>query len=430
MIKSDLYSTIVTGVFILLAASSGFAQNAITAGVKPSELIRPYTVDVSDAALKDLRLRVLATKWPEKENVLDQSQGVQLAKLKGLAQYWSTDYDWRKAEAKLNSYPQFITRIDGVDIHFIHVRSKEPNAMPLILTHGWPGSIFEFTKVIGPLTDPVAYGGKSEDAFDVVIPSLPGFGFSGKPTEAGWDIDRIAKAWAVLANRLGYKHYVAQGGDWGAGVVNSMALQAQEGLLGIHSNFPATLPAEAVKALGSGIAPEQFSAKEKAAFDHRIKLNRGGDFTYKVTMTSRPQAIGYGLNDSPVGLAAWLLLHPGFSNWSYGADPEQSPTKDEVLDDITLYWLTDSGTSSARIYWENRNKDNINAASMKTNQIKLPVAITVFPDDVFTSPESWAHRAFKNLIYFHEVDRGGHFAAWEQPELFTQELRAAFKLLR
>ncbi|TEB42975.1 epoxide hydrolase [Flavobacterium circumlabens] len=430
MIKSDLHSTIVSGVFILLAAGSGFAQNAITTNVKPSESIRPYTVAVSDVTLKDLRQRVLSTKWPEKETVLDQSQGVQLAKLKGLAQYWSTNYDWRKAEAKLNSYPQFLTKIDGVDIHFIHVRSKEPNAMPVILTHGWPGSVFEFIKVIGPLTDPVAYGGKPEDAFDVIIPSLPGFGFSGKPTEAGWDIDRIGKAWTVLVNRLGYKNYVAQGGDWGAGVVNSMALQAPEGLLGIHSNFPATLPAEGVKAIGSGIAPEEFSAQEKAAFDYRIKLNKGGYFTYKATMTARPQAIGYGLNDSPVGLAAWLLLHPGFSNWSYGTDPEQSPTKDEVLDDITLYWLTNSGTSSARIYWENRNKDNINAGAMKTDQIKLPVAITVFPDDVFTSSESWAHRAFKNLIYFHQVDRGGHFAAWEQPQLFTQELRAAFKSLR
>ncbi|MBC7846344.1 MAG: epoxide hydrolase [Flavobacterium sp.] len=430
IIKSNLNSTIVTGAFILLAASSGFAQNAITADVKPSELIRPYTVDVSDVALKDLRQRLMATKWPEKETVSDQSQGVQLTKLKGLVQYWGTNYDWRKAEAKLNSYPQFITMIDRVDIHFIHVRSKELNAMPLLLTHGWPGSVFEFIKVIGPLTDPVAYGGKAEDAFDVIIPSLPGFGFSGKPTEAGWNIDRIGKAWGVLANRLGYKHYVAQGGDWGAGVVNSMALQEPEGLLGIHSNFPATLPAEAGKALGNGIAPEEFSAQEKAAFDHRIKLNKGGYFTYKTTMTSRPQAIGYGLNDSPVGLAAWLLLHPGFSNWTYGTDPNQSPTKDEVLDNITLYWLTNSGTSSARIYWENRNKDNINAASMKTDQIKLPVAITVFPEDVYTSPESWARRAFKNLIYFNEVDRGGHFAAWEQPQLFTEELRAAFKSLR
>ncbi len=429
MIKTYFNSKIV-GAFILLATSSGFSQNVSKVDGTPSEVIRPFKVDVSDVALNDLRQRVLATRWPEKETVFDQSQGVQLIKLKGLAHYWGTKYDWRKVEAKLNSYPQFITKIDGVDIHFIHVRSKAPNAMPILLTHGWPGSVFEFIKVIGPLTDPVAYGGKAADAFDVIIPSLPGFGFSGKPTEAGWDIDRIGKAWAVLLHRLGYKHYVAQGGDWGAGVVNSMALQAPEGLLGIHSNLPPTIPAEVGKALGSGKAPEEFSVQERAAFDHRIKLVKGGYFTYKSTMTSRPQAIGYGLNDSPVGLAAWLLLHPGFSNWSYGTDTKQFPTKDEVLDNITLYWLTNSGTSSARIYWENRNIENISASSMKTDQIKLPVAITVFPEDVFTSPESWARRAFKNLIYFHEVDRGGHFAAWEQPQLFTQELRAAFKSLR
>ncbi|WP_279386391.1 epoxide hydrolase family protein [Flavobacterium aquariorum] len=419
-----------TGVLALqltVAAAQGGSKKA---DVKNDEAIRPYRVAVSNTDLKDLRERLLATKWPSKETVADQSQGVQLSKLQGLVQYWGTNYDWRKAEVKLNAYPQFITKIDGVDIHFIHVRSKERDAMPLILTHGWPGSIFEFVKVIGPLTDPVAYGGKAEDAFDVIIPSLPGFGFSGKPTEAGWDVDRIGKAWAVLVNRLGYKHYVAQGGDWGAGVVNSMALQAPEGLLGIHSNLPATLPTEAGKALGSGIAPEGFSPQEKAAFDHLSKSIKEGNFTYKSTMTSRPQAIGYGMNDSPVALASWLLLHPGFSNWSYGNDPKQSLTKDEVLDDITLYWLTNSGTSSARIYWENRNKEIVSAGSMKTDQIKLPVAITVFPEDVFTSPQSWARRAFNNLIYFHEVDKGGHFAAWEQPQLFTQELRLAFKSLR
>jgi pimeloyl-ACP methyl ester carboxylesterase len=419
-----------TGVLALqltVAAAQGGSKKA---DVKNDEAIRPYRVAISNTDLKDLRERVLATKWPSKETVADQSQGVQLSKLQGLVQYWGTNYDWRKAEAKLNSYPQFITKIDGVDIHFIHVRSKERNAMPLILTHGWPGSIFEFIKVIGPLTDPVAYGGKAEDAFDVIIPSLPGFGFSGKPTEAGWDVDRIGKAWAVLVNRLGYKHYVAQGGDWGAGVVNSMALQAPEGLLGIHSNLPATLPAEAGKALGSGIAPEGFSPKEKAAFDHLSKSIKEGYFTYKTTMTSRPQAIGYGLNDSPVGLASWLLLHPGFSNWSYGTDSKQSLTKDEVLDDITLYWLTNSGTSSARIYWENRNKEIVSAGSMQSNKITIPVAVTTFPEDVYASPETWARRAYKNLIYFNEVDRGGHFAAWEQPQLFTQELRAAFKTLR
>lgn len=428
MIKSNL-TAVLSGVFTLLAPAV-FAQKAIITNTKPSELIRPYTVHISDAALKDLRNRIKTTKWPEKETVADQSQGAKLSQLQGLVKYWGTNYNWRKAETRLNTYPQFVTNIDGIDIHFIHVRSKERNALPIILTHGWPGSVFEFIKVIGPLTDPVAYGGKAEDAFDVIIPSLPGFGFSGKPAEAGWDIDRIGKAWGVLVTRLGYKRYVAQGGDWGAGVVNSMALQAPEGLLGIHSNLPATLPGEAGKALGSGIAPEGFSAKEKASFEHLSKSIREGYFTYKSTMTSRPQALGYALNDSPVGLAAWLLLHPGFENWSYGTDPKQSLTKEEVLDDISLYWLTNSGTSSARIYWENRNKEIVSSGSMKTDQIKLPVAITVFPEDVFTSPETWAKRAFKNLIYFNEVDRGGHFAAWEEPKIFTEELRLAFKTLR
>ncbi|TKC10699.1 epoxide hydrolase [Pedobacter polaris] len=417
-------------ILFTLVLSEVTAQEKIKTDVKNDEVIRPYRINISNADLKDLKERIQDTKWPSKETVVDQSQGANLSKMKDLVHYWGTNYDWRKAEAKLNSYPQFITKIDGVDIHFIHVRSKEKNAMPLILSHGWPGSVFEFMSVIGPLTNPVAYGGKAEDAFDVVIPSLPGFGFSGKPTEAGWDIDRIAKAWAVLMKRLEYKQYVAQGGDWGAGIVNSMALQAPTGLLGIHSNLPATLPTEGGKALGSGIAPEGFSAKERAAFNHLSKSIREGDFTYKMTMTTRPQAVGYALNDSPAGLAAWLLLHPGFANWSYGTDPKQLPTKDEVLDDISLYWLTNSATSASRIYWENRNIEIVSSASMKTDQIKLPVAITTFPDDVFASPETWARKAFKNLIYFHEVDKGGHFAAWEQPQLFTAELRLAFKSLR
>jgi pimeloyl-ACP methyl ester carboxylesterase len=417
-------------ILFALALSEVTAQEKIKIDIKNDEAIRPYRINISNADLKDLKERIQDTKWPTKETVTDQSQGANLSNMQGLIKYWGSTYDWRKAEAKLNAYPQFITKIDGVDIHFIHVRSKEKNAMPLILSHGWPGSVFEFMSVIGPLTNPVAYGGKAEDAFDVIIPSLPGFGFSGKPTEAGWDIDRIAKAWAVLMNRLEYKQYVAQGGDWGAGIVNSMALQAPKGLLGIHSNLPATLPTEGGKALASGIAPESFSAKERASFNHLSKSIKEGDFTYKMTMTTRPQAVGYALNDSPTGLAAWLLLHPGFANWSYGTDPKQSPTKDEVLDDISLYWLTNSATSASRIYWENRNIEIVGAASMKTDQIKLPVAITVFPEDVFTSPETWARKAFKNLIYFHEVDKGGHFAAWEQPQLFTAELRLAFKTLR
>lgn len=413
-----------------LMVSDVKAQEKIKRDVEKDQRISPYRVNISNKDLKDLKERINYTKWPDKETVVDQSQGANLSTIKDLLHYWGTNYDWRKAEAKLNSFPQFITKIDGVDIHFIHVRSKEENAMPLILSHGWPGSIFEFTTIIGPLTNPAAYGGKAEDAFDVVIPSLPGFGFSGKPTEAGWNVDRIAKAWSELMNRLEYKHYVAQGGDWGAGIVNSMALQEPAGLLGIHSNLPATLPIEGGKALGSGIAPVAFSAKESAAFDHLSKAIRGGDFTYKTTMTTRPQSLGYGVTDSPAGLAAWILLHPGFATWSFGADSKQSPTRDEVLDDISLYWLTNSAASASRIYWENRNIEIVSSASMKTDQINLPVAVTTFPDDVFASPESWARKAYKNLIYFHEVDKGGHFAAWEQPELFTAELRLAFKSLR
>jgi pimeloyl-ACP methyl ester carboxylesterase len=423
-----LAGTVLSGA-MALQGTIAEAQGESRSDMKYDETIRPFHVNVSKESLKDFRKRIQDTRWPDKETVADQSQGAKLSDLQGLVQYWGTSYDWRKAEAKLNAYPQFITNIDGIDIHFIHVRSKESNALPIIITHGWPGSVFELLKIIDPLTNPAAYGGKAEDAFDVIIPSLPGFGFSGKPGGAGWDLGRIGKAWAVLMNRLGYKRYVAQGGDWGAGVVNAMALQAPAGLLGIHSNLPATLPGEAGKALGSGVAPAGFSAQERAAFDHLSKAIREGGFTYKTTMTSRPQAVSYGLTDSPAGLAAWLFLHPGFSNWSYGADLKQSPTKDDVLDNISLYWLTNTAASSARIYWENRNIEIISAGSQKTDQIKLPVAITVFPEDVYTSPESWARRAFSNLIYFHEVDKGGHFAAWEQPQLFAEEMRAAFKSL-
>ena len=427
--KNILASTVIGGA-LALQGTIADAQGASHADLNFSESIRPFRVHISKADIEDLRKRILETRWPDKETVADQSQGAKLSKLKGLVDYWGKNYDWRKAEAKLNAYPQFITTIDGIDIHFIHVRSKERNAMPIIISHGWPGSVIELLKIIDPLTNPTVYGGKAEDAFDVVIPSLPGFGFSGKPTEAGWGLDRIAKAWVVLMNRLGYNRYVAQGGDWGAGIVNSLGVQAPAGLLGIHSNLPATLPNEAGMALGSGVAPDGFSEPELASFNHLSKSIKDGGFTYKTTMTSRPQAVGYGLNDSPTGLAAWLFLHPGFSTWSFGADPKQSPTIDDVLDNISLYWLTNTATSSARIYWENRNIEIISAGSQKTNLIKLPVAITVFPEDVFTSPESWARRAYPNLIYFHEVAKGGHFAAWEQPQLFTEEMRAAFRSLR
>lgn len=419
-----------TGVLALqltVAAAQGVSKKA---DVKNDEVIRPYRVAISNADLKDLRERVLATKWPSTETVTDQSQGAKLSNMKELIKYWGMNYDWRKAEARLNAYPQFMTKIDGVDIHFIHVRSKHKDAMPLILSHGWPGSVFEFMGIIEPLTNPTAYGGKAEDAFDVIIPSLPGFGFSGKPTEEGWNNDRIAKAWIVLMDRLEYKRYVAQGGDWGAGIVNAMALQAPQGLLGIHSNLPATLPAEAGMALGGNTAPAGFSEKERAAFEQLNKAIKGGGFIYKTTMETRPQGVSYGLTDSPAELAAWFFLHPGFENWSYGNDPKQLPTKDQVLDDISLYWLTGSASSASRIYWENRNINIISSGSMKSDKITIPVAVTTFPQDVYASPETWARRAYKNLIYFNEVDRGGHFAAWEQPQLFTEEMRAAFRSLR
>jgi len=431
---------------LLVFASPGYAQtvttsntDAVVVAAAPAtgqaaedRSIRPFTVHVSRAALDDLRRRIAATRWPDKETVADQSQGAQLAKLQELVRYWGSGYDWHKAEAKLNALPQFMTNIDGLDIHFIHVRSRHKNALPVIITHGWPGSVLELIKVIGPLTDPTAHGGSAEDAFDVVIPSVPGYGFSSKPTGAGWDPDHIARAWAELMKRLGYTRYVAQGGDWGAPISSAMARQAPAGLLGIHLNLPATVPPEVAAALaGGGPAPAGLSEKEKAVFDALVTYAKKGNSAYFVMMTARPQTIGYGVTDSPAFLAAWMLVHPGFAQWTYGGDPEKSPTKDEVLDDITLYWLTNSATSAGRLYWENGGRGSvISAASQKTADISLPVAITVFPEDVYRPPETWARRAYRNLIYFHEVDRGGHFAAWEQPQLFAEEIRAAFRPLR
>jgi len=392
--------------------------------------IRPFHVNVPEADLADLRRRLAATRWPDKETVSDESQGVQLAKLQELVRYWGTDYDWRKAEATLNAFPQFKTTIDGLDIHFIHVRSRQPNALPLVITHGWPGSVFEQIKLIGPLTDPTKYGGRAEDAFDVVIPSLPGFGFSARPTEAGWGLERIGRGWDVLMKRLGYARYVAQGGDWGAGVVQAMGRQAPAGLLGIHTNLPAAVTNDVGAALGGGPAPAGLSERERAAIDDLRAYLQNGGLAYLVMMGARPQAVGYGLTDSPAGLAGWMLVHGGFDKWSFGKDPKQLPTKDDVLDNFTLYWLTNTAASSARIYWENRGRDLISAAAQKTDEISVPVAITVFPDEVFRAQETWARRAFRNLIYFHDADRGGHFAMWEHPELFAAELRAAFRSLR
>ena len=392
--------------------------------------IRPFTVNIPNEQVVDLKRRLAATRWPDKETVADASQGARLAQLQELVRYWATDYDWRKGEAKLNSFPQFKTKIDGVDIHFIHVKSRHPNAMPLIITHGWPGSVFEQIKLIGPLTDPTKYGGRAEDAFNVVIPSLPGFGFSDRPTEAGWNLERIGRAWAVLMPRLGYKRYVAQGGDWGAGVVEAMGRQAPAGLLGIHTNLPAVVTDEVGAVLGGGPVPATFTEKERSAVNDLGTYLRNGGLSYLVMMGARPQAVGYGLTDSPAGLAGWMLVHSGFTKWSYGKDPNQSPTRDDVLDNFSLYWLTNTTGSSARIYWENRMLNLTSAASMKTNEIKVPVAITVFPDEVIRAQEKWARRAFPTLSYFNEVDRGGHFAMWEYPELFATELRAAFKPLR
>jgi pimeloyl-ACP methyl ester carboxylesterase len=393
--------------------------------------IRLFHVSIPQAALDDLKKRIAATRWPDKETVADQSQGAQLARLQELVRYWGNGYDWRKCEAKLNALPQFTTNIDGLDIHFIHVRSRHKNALPVIVTHGWPGSVIEQLKIIGPLTDPTAHGGTAGDAFDVVIPSVPGYGFSGKPTGTGWDPERIARAWTELMKRLGYTRYVAQGGDWGTPISSAMARQAAAGLLGIHINLPATVPPEVAAALGGGPLPPGLSDKERAVIDVLMAYNKSGSAAYFTMMTARPQTVGYGATDSPAGLAAWVLVHPGFAQWTWGGDPGQSPTKDDVLDNITLYWLTNSATSSARLYWENGARGSvIVAAAQKTAEISLPVAITVFPGDVYRPPETWARRAYRNLIYFHEVDKGGHFAAWEQPELFSAELRAAFKSLR
>jgi pimeloyl-ACP methyl ester carboxylesterase len=411
-----------------VANASSEAKAARTA--TNDESIRPFRVKVPNEDLQDLRRRLRATRWPDKETVTDQSQGPRLADLQDLVRYWGDGYDWRKAEAKLNALPQFVTTIDGLDIHFIHVRSHHPNALPLILTHGWPGSIFEQIKLIGPLTDPTKYGGRPEDAFDVVIPSLPGFGFSARPTEAGWGLDRIGRAWDILMKRLGYTNYVAQGGDWGAGVVEAMGRQAPAGLLGIHTNLPAVVTKDVGAALGGGPAPAGSTEKERAAIDDFKTYLQNGGLAYLTMMGARPQAVGYGLTDSPAGLAGWMLVHGGFAKWSYGKDPNQSPTRDDVLDDFTLYWLTNTAASSARIYWENRKGSLVSAGAQKTDEISVPVAITVFPDEVVRAQEAWARSAFRNLIYFHEADRGGHFAMWEHPELFAAELRAAFHPLR
>jgi pimeloyl-ACP methyl ester carboxylesterase len=398
------------------------ALQGLPAAAADDAAIHPFHYHAPDSALADLRKRIANTRWPDKETVSDRSQGNQLATLQEIVRYWGTDYDWRKVEALLNALPMFTTKIDGVDIQFIQVKSRHPNALPIIITHGWPGSIIELLGVIDPLTNPTAHGGRAEDAFDVVIPSMPGHGFSGKPTGTGWDPDHIARAWGELMKRLGYTRYVAQGGDWGSPVTEAMARQAPAGLVGIHVNLPATIPPEIGAAIASGQPPAGLSDKERAAFDTLVDFNNKAR-AYSVMMQTRPQTIGYALTDSPVGLAAFIY------DYHYG-EPERSLTKDQVLDDITLYWLTNTATSSARLYWENKGRSPLSAGAQMTSEIALPVAITVFPDELYRAPETWARRAYRNLVYFHEADKGGHFAAWEQPELFSAELRAAFKSVR
>ena len=406
------------------AADASVASSASTS----PESIRPYRIHVDEAQLTDLKKRIAATRWPDKETVSDVSQGVQLAQVQALVKYWGSGYDWRKAEAKLNALPEFITTIDGVDIQFIHVRSPNPNAMPLLLTHGWPGSQFEFLKTIGPLTDPVAYGGKVEDSFDVIIPSIPGHGFSGKPTELGWGPDRVAKAWDVLIKRLGYTHYVSQGGDHGSVISDALGRLNPPGLLGIHLNMPATIPPELVKPINSGDpAPVGLTEPERKAFDS-LSTFFGRNAAYGAMMVTRPQTIGYLLADSPTGTAAWM--YEKIAAWTDSdGQPERVLTRDEMLDDISLYWLTNAGASSSRFYWENNN-NNFSAAAQNTASIKVPVAITVFPHEIYQAPKSWAQRAYPSLSYYNQVNKGGHFASWEQPQLFSEELREAFRPLR
>ena len=389
--------------------------------------IRPFRISVPDAALVDLKRRIAATRWPERENVSDHSQGAQLAKIEALAKYWGTNYDWRKAETKLNALPQFVTTIDGLDIQFIHVKSRHPKAMPLLMTHGWPGSPLELLKVIGPLTDPTAYGGRAEDAFDLVLPTYPGYGFSGKPKDANWGPAHVAQAWHELMQRLGYTQYVSQGGDWGAIISEIMAVQAPEGLLGIHINMPGTVPPSVLELIRNRKpAPANLSDAEKTAFAGLEYFYRKG-FGYAEMMNTRPQTIGYSLADSPVGMLAFY--YDKFAEWTdSGREPEKVFTRDEMLDDVTLYWLTNTGASSSRSYWDAAQGGGGPFNAFENT--KVPVAVTVFPGEIYRAPRSWGEKTFSKLIYWHEVDKGGHFAAWEQPQLFAQEIRAAFRSLR
>jgi pimeloyl-ACP methyl ester carboxylesterase len=396
--------------------------------VETATEIRSFHVEIPDEQIDDMRRRIAATRWPSKELVEDRSQGVQLAPLQELARYWTTEYDWRKAEAKLNALPQFTTEIDGVDIHFIHVRSQHEDAMPLIMTHGWPGSVIELLETVGPLTDPTAHGGSPEDAFHLVLPSLPGYGFSSEPAELGWESGRIARAWAELMDRLGYTRYVAQGGDVGAAVTDAMGRQAPEGLLGIHINL-------LVASIGLEDQLPAESEQERATHE-AVKTFATDGFGYFLEQSTRPQTIGYSLLDSPVGLAAWLLDHDTDSYYKISrafvdGGPVGNLTRDTVVDNITLYWLTGTGASAARWYWETgRAQAAARAAGQAPPPVSVPVGFTTFPGEIFAAPRSWAETVYPNLAYFNEVDRGGHFAAWEEPQLFSEEVRSAFRSLR
>ena len=419
----------------IIIATLGFALLSLAQSPSPAtsggaaaddRAIRPFHFTASKEALADMRKRIAATRWPDKETVADTTQGVQLATMQKLARYWATDYDWRKCEAKLNALPQFVTKIDGLDIHFIHVRSKNANALPIIITHGWPGSIIEQLKIIAPLTDPVAHGGKAEDAFDVVIPSMPGYGFSGKPTTTGWDPVRIARAGIVLMKRLGYTKFVAQGGDWGALITDLMGVEAPPELLGIHTNMAGAVPPEIDKAAFVGAPPPSgLSADERQAYDQLAFFYTKG-LAYAQEMGNHPQTL-YGIADSPVGLAAWIIDHDIRSYELIARVFDGKPeglTRDDILDNITLYWLTNTGVSSARLYWENK------LAFFAPKHVAIAVAVSAFPDDIDVPPRSWAEKAYPKLIHYNRLPKGGHFAAWEQPQFFVTELRAAFKSLR
>ena len=436
-------------VLVSAAAATGatlfYAQLPATGDTSPSRVskqgdssmdavgetaIRRFSFSASDEALADLRRRIAATRWPEKETVADQTQGVQLATVQELARYWGADYDWRKVEARLNALPQFVTEIDGLDIHFIHVRSKDDNALPLIVTHGWPGSIIEQLKIIDPLTNPTAHDASASDAFHVVIPSLPGYGFSGKPTAPGWNPVSIARAWATLMQRLGYTKFVAQGGDWGNAISETMALQEPSGLLGISTNMAATVPPNISKALAfNEAAPADLTAEERNAWNQLDFFYKKG-VGYAIEMNNRPQTL-YALVDSPVGLAAWMLDHDDRSEKMIARafdGQSEGLTRDDVLDNVTLYWLTNTAISSARLYWDTTQVSS--AGFFDARGVKIPVAVSAFPDEIYAAPRSWAERAYPKLIHYNKLDKGGHFAAWEQPQLFVEEMRASFKSLR